>query len=58
MMASKGLETVRHGGPSTIGIDTLYKSRGQIHESFLRNAGVPDRFIEHMRALFSSERAI
>jgi len=38
----KGLETVHHLGPSTIGIDTIYKSKGNIPEAFLRGAGVPE----------------
>jgi hypothetical protein len=32
----KGLETVRHDGPSTIGIDTIYRSHGKIPLAFLR----------------------
>src|SRR6185436_14620160 len=36
---------------STIGIDTIYKSKGRIPESFLRGAGVPDSFIIYMRSL-------
>ena len=40
-----GLETVQHKGPSTIGIDTLGVSRGEIPEIFLRGAGLPDSFI-------------
>ncbi|MBI4798609.1 MAG: TIR domain-containing protein [Desulfarculus sp.] len=47
----KGLETVLHLAPSTIGLDTSYKSRGNIPESFLRGAGVPDDFIAYMRSL-------
>jgi uncharacterized protein YjbI with pentapeptide repeats len=47
----KGLETVRHSGPSTIGIDTIYKSKGNIPEVFLRGAGVPEDFIVYMRSL-------
>ena len=47
----KGLETVHHGGPSTIGIDTIYKSGRKIPEAFLRGAGVPDNFIEYMGSL-------
>jgi Pentapeptide repeats (8 copies) len=35
----KGLETVRHRGPSTIGVDTIYRSKGKIPEVFLRGAG-------------------
>ena len=41
-----GLETVRHHGPSSIGIDTLYKSRGKIPEVFLRGCGLSDWEIE------------
>ena len=41
----KGLETVQHFGPSTIGIDTIYKSKGEIPEAFLRGAGVPEEFM-------------
>ena len=47
----KGLETVRHHGPSTVGIDTIYKSKGNIPEVFLRGCGVPEDFITHMRSL-------
>jgi uncharacterized protein YjbI with pentapeptide repeats len=47
----KGLETVHHDGPSTIGIDTAYRSTGGIPEAFLRGAGVPDDFIDHMKSL-------
>jgi hypothetical protein len=46
-----GLETVRHEGPSTIGIDTIYKSQGKIPLPFLRGAGVPDNFVEYMGSL-------
>jgi hypothetical protein len=47
----QGLDTVRHSGPSTIGIDTVYRSQGEIPEVFLRGAGVPDNFITYMRSL-------
>ena len=47
----KGLDTVEHLGPSTIGIDTIYKSKGNIPETFLRGAGVPEDFITYMRSL-------
>jgi uncharacterized protein YjbI with pentapeptide repeats len=32
----KNLETVMHGGPSSIGIDTIYRSGGTIPEAFLK----------------------
>ena len=46
-----GLETIEHDGPSTIGIDTIYKSRGKIPEVFLRGCGVPDEFIVFIRRM-------
>jgi TIR domain/Pentapeptide repeats (8 copies) len=48
------LETMRHEGPSTIGIDTIYKSRGKIPEVFLRGCGVPETFITFMHSLVVS----
>jgi uncharacterized protein YjbI with pentapeptide repeats len=42
---AKGLENVKFIGPSSLGVDTLYKSGGNIPESFLRGCGVPDDFI-------------
>jgi len=47
----KGLDTVEHLGPSTIGIDTLYKSGGKIPDVFLRGSGVPENFIVSLREL-------
>src|SRR5256885_1479757 len=47
----RGLEMVQHHGPSTVGIDTLYRSHGNIPEVFLRGAGVPDEIITYARAL-------
>src|SRR6266567_2153652 len=43
----KGLETIDHRGPSTIGIDTVLRSEGDIPEIFLRKAGVSDTFIDY-----------
>lgn len=42
-----GLKTVKHFGPSTIGVDTIYRSKGIIPEEFLRGAGVPRHFISY-----------
>jgi hypothetical protein len=47
----RGLETVQHKGPSTIGIDTLYRSHGNIPEVFLRDAGVPEDLITYVKSL-------
>jgi len=46
LSATRGLETVKHQGPSSIGIDTLIKSEGQIPELFLRGCGLSDWQIE------------
>src|ERR1044071_2441223 len=54
----KGLETVKHLGPSSIGIDTLYKSGGKIPEVFLRGCGVPDDFIAFIPSHFGVQQAI
>jgi len=41
-----GLSTVQHYFPSTLGVDTLYRSGGNIPESFLRGCGLRDWEIE------------
>jgi uncharacterized protein YjbI with pentapeptide repeats len=47
----KGLESLVFLKPCTVGIDTVYRSEGEIPFSFLRGAGVPTNFIEYMRSL-------
>ncbi len=51
LSTARGLETVRHIGPSTIGVDTIYRSQGKIPEVFLRGAGLPDEFIAYIGSL-------
>lgn len=46
-----GLETINHFAPSTIGIDTIYRSKGQIPGTFLRGCGVPQIFIDYLPSL-------
>lgn len=48
---AKSLEAVVYSGPSIVGIDTMYKSRGKIPEVFLRGCGVPDEFIVYTRSM-------
>lgn len=50
----QGLETVQHHGPSTIDIGTIYRSQGKIPERFLRDAGIPDTFLDYMHSLVGS----
>ncbi len=43
----KGLETMRHISPSTVGADTLSRSRGQVPDAFLRGCGLsPSEVLE------------
>lgn len=50
----KGLDTVKHRGPSIIGIDTIYLSQGNIPEVFLRGTGVPDPLITYTSSLINT----
>jgi uncharacterized protein YjbI with pentapeptide repeats len=45
----KGLELVRHQGPSEISIGTLYRSGGDIPEVFLSGCGLSDWEIENVK---------
>jgi hypothetical protein len=47
----QSIERVHHRGPSTIGIDTLYRSQGDIPKVFLQGAGVPEDFIPYIKSL-------
>ena len=47
----EGLDQVRHDAPSTIGIDTLFRSGGKIDEQFLVGAGIQESLIEFQRSL-------
>jgi hypothetical protein len=53
-----GLDSVEHQLPSTIGIDTLFLSKGKIPEGFLRGCGVPDALIVQQRALVGAMEPI
>lgn len=52
----KGLTTVRHVRPSTLGIETLYRSKWTIPHSFLGGCGVPESFLEHVSTLIRSAK--
>ena len=51
LSAAIGLETVGHLEPSSIGVDTILKSKGKIPEAFLKGAGLPDIWIQYVKAL-------
>jgi len=46
-----GLNSAIHDGPSSIGVDTVFKSQGRIPDQFLRAAGVPEIFITFAKSL-------
>lgn len=46
-----GLESASHVAHSYIDLDTIYQSKGQIPESFLRGCGVPEDFIKLIPSL-------
>ncbi len=54
----RGLETVRHHSPSSVGIDTIYKSKGKIPEVFLRGCGVPEELIAYIPSLIGATKPI
>jgi hypothetical protein len=58
LSVAKHLDTIKHFGPSTIGVDTIYRSMGNIPETFLRGCGVPENFITHMGSLVAGTQPI
>ena len=54
----KGLDELTHVAPSTVGVDTLYKSGGKIPIPFLRGCGVPDDFLTFLPSIISAQQAI
>lgn len=58
LSVAKGLDQVLHAGPSTVGVNTLYSSAGNIPEGFLRGCGVPDDFITFIPSHFGIQQAI
>lgn len=52
----KGLETLQHVSPSTLGTDTLSRSRGSLPEAFLRGCGLSKAEIQAARQTDPSPR--
>jgi hypothetical protein len=46
-----GLDSVIHHGPSTLGVDSIIRSKGRISKSFLRGVGLPDEWIDYIPSL-------
>jgi hypothetical protein len=51
LSSTAGLASVTHRGPSSVGIDTIVRSRGRIPDSFLRGCGVPEPLIDLQKSL-------
>ena len=58
LSTAQGLDAVIQNGPSTIGIDTLFRSQGRIPEVFLRGCGVPASLIEYLPSLLGAMQPI
>ena len=54
LSSAKNLDLVNHKGPSTVGIDSLIRSKGKIPEAFLRGCGVPEELIASFRDYFTN----
>jgi len=50
LRGARNLQTVSHRLPSTIGVDTIQASAGEVPEVFLRGCGVSDAFIAYARS--------
>jgi hypothetical protein len=50
--------SLEHRGPSSVGLDTVLVSGGDIPEVFLRGCGLPDPVIAYIVSLSNSERPI
>ena len=46
---AKGLDSIYHFGPCSVGLDTIYKSKGKIPDRFLHGCGVPKELIANIK---------
>ena len=46
-----GLDEIVHRGPSTVGIDTFYRSQSSLSEKFLRGCGIPQGLITNVETI-------
>ncbi|APW61893.1 toll/interleukin-1 receptor domain-containing protein [Paludisphaera borealis] len=55
---AQGLDETVHHGPSSVGVDTLFASKGRIPEAFLKGCGVPEALIVQLPSLIGSMNPI
>jgi uncharacterized protein YjbI with pentapeptide repeats len=51
LSSCSGLDSVEHLGPSTLGIDSIIRSKGKIPKHFLRGVGLPNEWIDYIAGL-------
>ena len=54
LSVTKELNTAKHYGPSSIGIDTIFRSKGKLPVSLMRGAGVADSFVQNIGPLIEN----
>jgi hypothetical protein len=55
LSGATGLETIQHVGPSSIGVDTLLRSRGRVPPSFLAGVGISGPRLDSFLAAIIAE---
>lgn len=55
LSSCSGLDSVKHVGPSTLGVDSIIRSKGRIPEIFLRGVGLPDGWITYIPSLVGDD---
>jgi uncharacterized protein YjbI with pentapeptide repeats len=51
LSSCSGIESILHLSPSTLGFDSIIRSKGRIPEIFLRGVGLPDEWITYIPSL-------
>ncbi|HTI09182.1 MAG TPA: toll/interleukin-1 receptor domain-containing protein [Puia sp.] len=54
LRGARGLDNVTYVGPSSIDINTIYKSQGKFPPDFLRESGVPEELINYIPSLLGA----
>jgi uncharacterized protein YjbI with pentapeptide repeats len=55
MGSAQGLSSVRHDAPSTVGMDTFFRSSGNLPTEFLQGVGSPNGLVEYQTSLANDE---
>lgn len=54
LSGAEGLGQVRHDAPSTVGVDTIFRSGGKIPDAFLLGVGAPEALASFQQSLTSA----